>query len=512
MLKNSARRWLAGLGVAGAFVAASATPAFADEAFELNAPNVLVPVGHTAYSGFWFDPADGDAPFEHATIDLDLSAVADFVQIEPNSEQWRCTSDAPRLHCEADAHPEWGIGDFTYFAISKDGVEPGRSGDMTVKATAGGSEVTKKVTLTLAEAVDLQSPEQVDLEAAPGESFGVQLNVRNAGPSAAKDVVMMLWADYYTAYTGNFSNCRYSDGNPVICHFDSELDPEKTYRLSSEVPLKLADEVRSGTSFDNSVTWWTTDDWNASGNDEYFSDIKPGTGEPLRLVEVEPTARRAAPQTDIEWSNNVTTLQISVGGNHYADLAAEPVSAGAAAGKTIAIRPTVRNLGPAIAEATWNLTEPVVEVVLPGGTTAVEAPGDCAPITEKGWNIQEDWGQPGATRYGCLTSEIAPGQTYSFDFTLKVDKVTPNAPGQLTVTFPADPQAGNNTAEIVLKPASAGNGGGDDNGQGGGAGDGGSLPITGSSTGLIAGIGALLLVAGAGGYLVARRRRTRFVA
>ncbi|WP_091126812.1 LPXTG cell wall anchor domain-containing protein [Micromonospora eburnea] len=39
-----------------------------------------------------------------------------------------------------------------------------------------------------------------------------------------------------------------------------------------------------------------------------------------------------------------------------------------------------------------------------------------------------------------------------------------------------------------------------------------SLPITGTATGLIAGIGALLLAAGVGGYVIARRRKTRFVA
>lgn len=44
---------------------------------------------------------------------------------------------------------------------------------------------------------------------------------------------------------------------------------------------------------------------------------------------------------------------------------------------------------------------------------------------------------------------------------------------------------------------------------GGGGGDDGSLPVTGGTTGAVAGLGALLLV---GGYLVARRRRTRFVA
>ena len=57
------------------------------------------------------------------------------------------------------------------------------------------------------------------------------------------------------------------------------------------------------------------------------------------------------------------------------------------------------------------------------------------------------------------------------------------------------------------------NGGGNGDNGGGDNGDGdGGLPVTGQSTGLIAGLGALLLAVGAGGYLVAKRRRTRFVA
>ncbi|MFU8854580.1 LPXTG cell wall anchor domain-containing protein, partial [Micromonospora sp. SL1-18] len=43
-------------------------------------------------------------------------------------------------------------------------------------------------------------------------------------------------------------------------------------------------------------------------------------------------------------------------------------------------------------------------------------------------------------------------------------------------------------------------------------GDGGGLPVTGSKTATVAGAGAALLLLGGAGYLVARRRRTRFVA
>jgi LPXTG-motif cell wall-anchored protein len=43
-------------------------------------------------------------------------------------------------------------------------------------------------------------------------------------------------------------------------------------------------------------------------------------------------------------------------------------------------------------------------------------------------------------------------------------------------------------------------------------GQGGGLPVTGSDTGTVAGIGGVLLLIGGAGYLIGRRRRSRFVA
>lgn len=49
-------------------------------------------------------------------------------------------------------------------------------------------------------------------------------------------------------------------------------------------------------------------------------------------------------------------------------------------------------------------------------------------------------------------------------------------------------------------------------GQGGGGGEGGGLPVTGSDVTIAAGLGVMLLAAGAGAFVTARRRRTRFTA
>ncbi|MDP9815232.1 LPXTG cell wall anchor domain-containing protein [Spirilliplanes yamanashiensis] len=43
-------------------------------------------------------------------------------------------------------------------------------------------------------------------------------------------------------------------------------------------------------------------------------------------------------------------------------------------------------------------------------------------------------------------------------------------------------------------------------------GEGGGLPVTGSDTGMVAGVGGVLLLLGGAGYLIGRRRRSRFVA
>lgn len=45
-----------------------------------------------------------------------------------------------------------------------------------------------------------------------------------------------------------------------------------------------------------------------------------------------------------------------------------------------------------------------------------------------------------------------------------------------------------------------------------GGGEGGGLPVTGDDTATVAGIGGALLLLGGAGYLIGRRRRSRFVA
>ena len=69
--------------------------------------------------------------------------------------------------------------------------------------------------------------------------------------------------------------------------------------------------------------------------------------------------------------------------------------------------------------------------------------------------------------------------------------------------FSKDLNKSNDVAKIVVNPAA---------GRRGTGGQGGGLPITGPQTALYAAAGLVLVVAGVGGVLFARRRRTRFQA
>ena len=121
-------------------------------------------------------------------------------------------------------------------------------------------------------------------------------------------------------------------------------------------------------------------------------------------------------------------------------------------------------------------------------------------------------GKPGAKVYHCgELKRLAQGEKIEYEFELRLDEAgTRVAEVRLTFDAGVDLNPANDSATITIIASAEGgseNPGGDD-GQGGGDTDG-SLPITGAKAGLIAGIGGVLLAAGAGGFVVARRRKTR---
>ncbi|WP_319461117.1 LPXTG cell wall anchor domain-containing protein [Micromonospora sp. RTP1Z1] len=525
MLTNSTRRWLAGLGVAAAFIAASANPAAAADApFEIVTHDLLVAPGHVNYGWFFAHATDTESEpkFGPTTVDVDLSKVADFATVEP-AWDWTCDVSPTKLHCEtdlADGQEPW----FDYMVTGKDDAKPGQQGDLTISITSGGKTATATAGITIAEGVDLVSDETVEVSGAPGTRVGVPGVVRNVSETTVDGTVLVVQADWLAAYAGNFSNCNSDEeGMYAFCTFDTKIEPGKSYQLSEDLPVKLRPETRTGAKFPTYLDWWTTDDWNQAFKDWPQNDFKPGDGGELRLVEQQPRAAAArVPQTDLDQMNNFTIATVKVTGNNPADLAAKGATTKGKKGDVVPVRPSFTNLGPAVLEYQGQGTPGIgiedlpVRISIPEGTTVIEAPFDCVPyVPGKEWDPwNAGWGEPGAKEYACQVTETPKGMNNPYEFGLRIDKVVPNATGSIATKLAGDPKAENNTAQIIVNPTGNGNGhGGDGDGDGGqGGGNGGSLPITGSSTGLIAGLGALLLAAGMGGYVMARRRKTRFVA
>ncbi|WP_213455178.1 LPXTG cell wall anchor domain-containing protein [Rhizomonospora bruguierae] len=238
---------------------------------------------------------------------------------------------------------------------------------------------------------------------------------------------------------------------------------------------------------------------------------KPGTDGPLVLAK-QSAAKARSLQADVNPMNNWSKVTVKVTGKNGADLAAIGDALTGKAGEVVTATIGVRNNGPASLD--FGRSDSVItkiDVTVPPGTTAVAVPEDCMPLE----GDQGDWrhaGKPGAEVYRCYPGTyIAVGEEQTVRIGFRIDKVLPNATGEVTINakcecegFTADTNPANDTAKLVVNAVP----GGGDGGQGGG----GTLPLTGSSTALIAGIGGLLLAAGAAGIIITRRRRTRFIA
>ncbi|MFU8872356.1 LPXTG cell wall anchor domain-containing protein [Micromonospora sp. SL4-19] len=502
MFRNSTRRWLAGLGVAGAFIAASATPAAAAGApFEVITSNLIVAPGHSTYGFVFAMSADPEHPvsFGRTTLDIDFSGIANFAvpEFEGEGGDWACQTSGTSVHCESDLgrYQEPALG---FVVTGKDDAKPGQQGDIVFAVTSGGKKASANATVTLAEAVDLQTEQELTASGDPGAKVGVRPLVRNGSEVTSHGAVMVFSTDYLNQYAGDFSNCdTFGFFGLTVCTFDQELEPGKEYQAAVDVPVRLDKDVRSGARLGAVLSWWTKDDWAVVS--EGIPAGEPGKGKELRLVEKAGAKSLRVPQTDPDFDNNWTDVTFTVTGNHPADLSAAGAQASGKKGDVVRVTPSFTNLGPALLEYQDG---PLFRVTIPKGTTAVDVSGDCQPYTtDKEWDPWDGlWGEPGAKEYACMASETPKGMKYDYEFSLRIDKVVPNASGAVMVRLPGDPNSKNDSAAIVINPS--------DGGQGGG----GTLPITGSATGLIAGIGALLLAAGVGGFAVARRRKTRFVA
>ncbi|MET8265191.1 LPXTG cell wall anchor domain-containing protein [Micromonospora arida] len=518
MLKHSLR-WLTGLGAAGALIAASATPAVAAPTIEPYFQDATLASGSEATIRGLLLYADEPTVLSDVSVRYDYRSLADKITVTPADGQ-KCTAPEPGvLVCTEPSDvvlyemPPLGSGIYrngakrVQLGLTED-AQLGDSGDVAVSfQAAGGRRGSYTSRVRVGEGVDLAGGEFTSLSAKPGGKFTVPLVVVNAGDKTVTGFVTVFDLPYSIRTKDRFSNCSYSDGHLVSCQFDVDI-PVGT-GLATTLNLELAKDTYAPANHSGYAQFMTVADFEDLTRVREAVGARaatPGSGPKLTLAKA-PGATRQADQTDVGPGNEYTGWTVKATGTNGTDLAAIGATLKGTAGTVVTATVGFRNNGPATLDNVSEEYEAAThtDVELPPGTTAVEVPDNC-------------WLRQDATRTYLCASEmlLVAGKTYTMKFRLRIDKVIPNARGAVRVNAPCECPAGggfqddikpaNDRATIVVNAAQGGGGQGD----GGGGGGGGSLPITGAPTNLIAGIGGLLLLAGVGSYLLARRRDTRF--
>ncbi|MCG5436700.1 LPXTG cell wall anchor domain-containing protein [Micromonospora foliorum] len=521
MLRHSLR-WLTGLGAAGALVAASATPAVAAATIEPYFQDSTLAVGSTATTRTLFLYADEPTVLTDVSVRYDYRSLANKITVAPADGQ-ECTAPEPGvLVCTEpfdvvlNEMPPLGSGIYrnatkqVRLGLTED-AQLGDSGDIAVSfQAAGGRRGSYTSQVRVGEGVDLAGGPYTTVSSKPGGKFSVPLAVANAGDTTVSGFVAVFDLAYSIRTKDRFSNCRYSDDHLVSCQFDEEIAVGTG--LVATLNLELGKDTYAPTNQSGHAQFMTTADFEDLTRVREAVGARaatPGGGPKLTLTKA-PGRMRQAAQTDVGPGNDHTGWIIKATGTNGTDLAAIGATLKGSAGAVVTATVGFRNNGPATLDKVNEDYEAATHttVELPPGSTAVEVPGNCQL-------------RPGTRTYQCASEMLlVAGQTYAMKFRLRIDKVIPNARGAVRVNAPCECPGGgsfqddikpaNDRATIVVNAAQSGGGQGDGDGDGGGGG--GSLPITGAPTTLIAGIGALLLVTGAGCYLLARRRSSRFFA
>ncbi|WP_027660560.1 LPXTG cell wall anchor domain-containing protein [Salinispora fenicalii] len=518
MFKHPTRRWLAGIGLAGALVA-TATPAAAAETditLGVYFDNVTLAAGSAGKDRSSTISASAPVTLQDLTVQYDFSDLAGKVDVSSASLGNDCTTPEPHvLRCVEPLaqHIEDSRGAYRVLLVPIAAAANGDEGMLKVSFSAKGfSPVTHEATVRVGTGVDLVAGAEHELSAAPGETFTEPLTVSNMGEVTADGAVAFFDHDYGIRADQRFSNCNYDGDHLVFCRFDEKLTSGASY--SAPLTHTLGADTYAPSSLHGNVYWQTPAEFEAYEARLHHLGIslgEPGTGGKLTLTEQNRTQSAREPQADTDPSNNWSYISISATGENGTDL--EAIGAELSGEKDAEIHATIgfRNNGP----ATLNYSRPgssvtYLEVDIPQGTTAVGVPDNCAPI--QGDQLG-DRGEPGAAKYHCYAPIISKvGEQETYDFTLRIDEVIADAAGAVRVNVPCQCDGGfyddikpANDEAAILVNASGGSGGGGDGADP-------SLPITGDSTLRVVGLGGLLLAIGAAGFVVARRRRNSFVA
>ncbi|SCE85875.1 hypothetical protein [Micromonospora mirobrigensis] len=530
------RRWLAGLVVAGGLVAASALPAAAAPApapipnllaqdVKLYANDVVLAPGGPGKDVELYALTEGLTEY---TVKVDSSAVAGFAELgKPYPDEASCTTAGAILTCTIKNSDDPDAGLFSLPVSAPATAKVGQRGDLAFTVTApGAGTATFRSTVTVGEGVDLAAGKDVNLKGAPGATVAAPLTLTNAGDRAVDGAVLLVFAGYNFAPSQRYQNCEYAAEGPLdntfACTFDGKVAPGETRTVDSSFSFTVPPDAPAPNSDFGFFAWLTKADWQElrDGFGVFGNAQAKGATGTLKLET--PRTAQANPQTDTDLDNNAAGLTIEVTGKQAADVAAVGATGKGVLRSTVQTTVGFLNRGPAAVNVSGdNALWVLAKVTVPVGATAVQVPDECFPADKGGSGDGET--VTGKSAYYCFSPEVVGRDAKAeFRFGFRIDKAGPLTGAVELATgfdemFQGDLNPANDKASIVLNPAPAASptpstGGTAAPSDGAGGGQGGGLPVTGTPAGLIAGIGGLLLVAGAAGYLVAKRRRTRFVA
>jgi hypothetical protein len=330
--------------------------------------------------------------------------------------------------------------------------------------------------------VDLVVGEIDDMTLEPGQSATVPVRAGNAGTVKAAGVEVILAFAYNLELPDLYDNCDYNaDFHELTCWILDEVAPGEVFTIAKETPLrvKVEDEAPGP---DRNPVWVRVMPLGDEESEQLAAKAQRSAGKQLRIA--------AVPVPELNDFDNFTEFHVNVP-KQLADAVAIGGTASGAAGDTVGVTVAMRNDGPNNQLGYTDEWGSSARVTLPAGVQPVAVPENCAPIVDG----HPDWdraGKPFGLVYHCWpTNSLVVGETFEFPFRVKIVD-TAGAAGSIAVDGGVqDPDTANNTAEITV-------------GAGGG---GGGLPVTGARAGLVAGVGALLVAAGALAVVLLRRRR-----
>jgi hypothetical protein len=280
-----------------------------------------------------------------------------------------------------------------------------------------------------------------------GDNNTVSTGVANIGDTPIYGIRMVLaQADTGINPTVDAANCTKPGTSSIVCDFAVTLAPHTAYGVT--VPYHVEDRWPYFNQ-DGDYVWELldpADPLETTGSGPAFALSPPGGALPAD-----------PPKQEIVSGGNQFLRTVRYGGA-APDLSAVSSTPGVKAAVGATVRPTLalRNAGTVALNYRWIPDDgstyplaPLAKVAIPAGVSVLSAPRGCLTT----YTGEVDTVTPIAGRKTFTCGDWAPikaGATLQLPFSLRVDKVVPNAKVTVAVAMAADGVSTNNTASFVI--------------------------------------------------------------